>query len=75
MTINEVRELYGFPPIAGGETLYQSATMVPLGEAIPPKVTAEKFFEIMRQQINSNGERMFPEEAIIRIARERGLIA
>jgi HK97 family phage portal protein len=74
MTVNEKRALFGLPIVDGGDVILIPFGLTPLGqEQSAPQVTKSKFTEIMRQQINDKGERMFSEQDIESIAREQGL--
>lgn len=85
LTTDEMREELGRDPVKGGDVVYIPSNLVPIGSTpvVPvASVTAsskqqmerKQFFDIMRQQKNSKGERKHTDEQLLQIADDEGLI-
>lgn len=64
LTIDEIRALYNYEAIDGGDVIYQGINLVPLGTSPIQKNTIEKFSSIMRNYKNSDGSQKYTEERI-----------
>ena len=83
LTINELRALQGYAEVEGGDVIYQTPMLQPLGTLLPaptpifPKkedTTKEKFAVILRNELDYKGERIYSDEEINDIAEKKGLI-
>lgn len=88
LTTDEMREEIGRDPVKGGDVVYISNSLVPIGtDAVEPiapdtsvttsskqQMERKQFFDIMRQQKNDKGERIHTDEQLLQIADDEGLI-
>jgi HK97 family phage portal protein len=70
LTINEIRDLLGYEAITGGDVLYQPMALVPVGtdtflRKIPRAETSKaNFVELMKKQLDIDGNRKYNDEQI-----------
>ena len=79
--LNELRALEGLDPVDGGDIIYQSMKLVPVGtdmsqlkQPVNTDTIKDRFFEIMKKQMNKvTGERRYSDDVIEEIAKEKGI--
>lgn len=82
LTINELRSLIGYEEVEGGDDIYAPSTEIPIAHdadsldtiATDNSATSrETFTDIMRQQVDQEGDRLFTDDEIERIADRNNL--
>jgi HK97 family phage portal protein len=81
LTVNEMRSLLGYESIPGGDSLYQPATLVPVGtdtftednRETPSRKNSEalSFVRHLKGQVNSKGDRIYSDEEIESLVSEQ----
>ena len=88
LTTDEMRDELGRDPVKGGDVVYIPGNLVPIGtvavEPVAPDTSVatsskqqmdrKQFFDIMKQQKNSEGECIHTDEQLLQIADDEGLI-
>ena len=69
-TTNELRNMFGYADIPGGETLYIPSNLLPLGSYTDEDSTTKKleYKKILSRQLDSTGKRVYSDEIIDKYA-------
>lgn len=76
MTINEVREREGLPPLlTGGDSLYLPLNVQPVGDVAPEKQTAPKAAKPTKKSKKAAGKKSVAEEAVEKLVASKKHVA
>ena len=70
LTINEIRALFNYENVDGGDFIYQNIGLVPIGTTPLEKTTKERFINILKGYTDKQGKRLYSDEEATAMAEQ-----